>query len=1113
MAIAHIHLRCSVVVWLPAALVLVGLAGWPAHGQAPSELNPPMLIAPGQAVQPPGLPGQVAPPQIGPEQIPPGPAVPAQAPDSKLAPGEEAVVEVQVKGQNRVSMSKILPQIHTRAGRAYDPDVVEEDVRRLNKTGLFFTAKPFTRQVPGGRIVIYEVVEKPIIDHVKYVGNTVSKKKLAQEALVKAGDAMDLFAIEESRRRIEEYYHTKGYPKARVTIVEGTQPSDKGVVFLINEGYRQRFLWTGFVGNTIADDARLRTQIKSKPGFLWFLGGDVDAKEIEEDKNRLTAYYRALGFFDAKVGREWESSADGKWVYMTYAIDEGTRYVVRNVSIIGNTKFATQQLQPELKLRQGDFFNQNKKQGDVNTIQDIYGAVGYVFADIQPELLFPEDRGQVDLVYRIKEGNRYRVGRVDVQIKGEYPHTRLATVLNRMSLKPGDIVDIRELRASERRLKASGLFLIDPSKGNVPKIVFSPPTAEDLEKGETSVARKPKRPDGYRGQSPDEPADQDALINLSIEGEFLDQPQKPTSPEMLPPPPAESQGALPAPMVVRGQSPNPSATPLRWLPWTATRPAPSTLAENTSLPGTLDSPAPPGTAPPSFAWPAMGTGSLPMVTRGQYTAGTSFPQFNANAGRVNSYVPRTSSTYPSTSTTPTTTTALQPTASSTVQSPAPQAPTQGYSQPGTISQQPAADQNLVPVNPPTPSTQPATTAPPYGNQVAGSSSSGQIFARPGSSDPLQPPILQDQTNLLGLPPDEQPLWLPLRPETQETETGKLMFSVGVNSDAGLIGSVVIDEQNFDWTRWPRSWEDVRNATAFRGAGQRFRAEAVPGTLTQRYSVTFQEPYLLDTNVSLGLSAYYFQRDYVEWDEERLGGRVSLGYQFTPDLSGVVAVRAANVNISNPQDPALPDLQQVLGNNALYGFETRLIHDTRDSTFLPTEGHLLELAFEQVVGSFQYPRGEIDFRQYFMLHERPDGSGRHVLSLGGRVALTGDNTPIYERYYAGGFSTIRGFEFRDASPVRQGVYVGGDLMVLASAEYMFPITASDALRGVVFVDTGAVQPTIHEWTDRFRVAPGAGLRITIPAMGPAPIALDLAFPVSRERTDHLQAFSFFVGFTR
>ncbi|MEJ1730489.1 BamA/TamA family outer membrane protein, partial [Escherichia coli] len=111
-----------------------------------------------------------------------------------------------------------------------------------------------------------------------------------------------------------------------------------------------------------------------------------------------------------------------------------------------------------------------------------------------------------------------------------------------------------------------------------------------------------------------------------------------------------------------------------------------------------------------------------------------------------------------------------------------------------------------------------------------------------------------------------------------------------------------------------------------------------------------------------------------------------------------------------------------------------------------------------------------------------------------TSYTGEKTPIYEHYFAGGFSTIRGFRFREASPRVGGVVVGGEYSLLASAEYMFPITANDMVRGVVFCDTGAVQPTIDNWQDRYRVAPGFGLRITIPAMGPAPIALDFAFPI-------------------
>ena len=53
----------------------------------------------------------------------------------------------------------------------------------------------------------------------------------------------------------------------------------------------------------------------------------------------------------------------------------------------------------------------------------------------------------------------------------------------------------------------------------------------------------------------------------------------------------------------------------------------------------------------------------------------------------------------------------------------------------------------------------------------------------------------------------------LQIDPEETQTGRLMFGVGVNSDAGLVGNVTIDEQNFDWGNVPSSWEDVMEGRA------------------------------------------------------------------------------------------------------------------------------------------------------------------------------------------------------------------------------------------------------------------------------------------------------------
>jgi len=431
-------------------------------------------------------------------------------------------------------------------------------------------------------------------------------------------------------------------------------------------------------------------------------------------------------------------------------------------------------------------------------------------------------------------------------------------------------------------------------------------------------------------------------------------------------------------------------------------------------------------------------------------------------------------------------------------------PQQGYPQQGGTYSQPDANGGRV-FNPPS-GQPPIDQLPPPGNGPGGTAPPPGGYDNEGDLFPPNP--------LLGTVEEPLPT-VPVDVVVKEAQTGRLMFGVGVNSNAGLLGNVVIDEQNFDWRRFPRSVEDIRNATAFRGAGQQFRIEAMPGTQLSRYGFTFREPYLWDTKINFSISASYFNRYFLDWTEQRAGGRVGWGYQLTPDLSANFSIGGEDVKIYNPFVPTPPQLAAVLGHNALYSSILSLIHDTRDSTFIATQGHRVSINLEQAWGSFSFPRAVLGFRQYFLVRERPDGSGRHVLTLTNDTGFTGTNTPIFENFFAGGYSTLRGFYFRGAQPLdpATGVQIGGKFEFLNSVEYMLPITADDSLRMVTFCDFGTVQTSTEIKGQDFRVAPGIGLRIAIPAMGPAPIALDFAVPVHHAPGDHIQNFSFFMGLSR
>ena len=430
----------------------------------------------------------------GPELIPQGSLAP-------LPPSQPLIVDVRIVGNKKVREDKIHSYIKTRRDREFDQQQMLADTRKLMSSGLFKSVKPVVGTVPEGMVVTFEVIERPTMDYVRFIGNKgIQDKKLLSEAGLKKGDPLNQYAIDEGRRKVEEFYHSRGYAKAQVTIIEGIGPNDRGVVYDIAEGHMICIEKVEFIGNTIADDSRLATQIESKPGKLKYIfRGKLDFEKLDADEEKLLAYYRSLGFFKARLGRELKISESGKWATLIFVVDEGPRYVVRNVTVGGNQVFGSPDLLGRLESTSGDFFNQAKMHRDVEQLGDIYGGQGYIFANIKADPVFDLQPGQLDLAYNIEEGEQFRAGKIYVDIGGEYPHTRDTVVLNRLSITPGEVIDMRKVRASESRLKASQLFEDEQSGGQPPRISIRPPELGGL------VGSSPKsKPRTTRGQSPND---------------------------------------------------------------------------------------------------------------------------------------------------------------------------------------------------------------------------------------------------------------------------------------------------------------------------------------------------------------------------------------------------------------------------------------------------------------------------------------------------------------------------------------------------------------------------------------------------------------------------------
>ena len=354
-------------------------------------------------------------------------------------------------------------------------------------------------------------------------------------------------------------------------------------------------------------------------------------------------------------------------------------------------------------------------------------------------------------------------------------------------------------------------------------------------------------------------------------------------------------------------------------------------------------------------------------------------------------------------------------------------------------------------------------------------------------------------------------------EVEEDSTGSISLGAGVSSDLGVIGSLNLTQRNFDITDTPESAGELFTGKAFRGAGQFFSLNLQPGDERSNYQFQFREPALLHSDLFFSTSGFVFSQIREDWEEARTGGSIGLGKNFSDVWSAKVTARAEEIEITDI-DPGSPeDVFDVRGTNFLTSLKLNVTRNTTDSRIFPTSGSLLEVGVERVGaagGDFDFTRLTAEYRKFWTVAE--DFLGREtVLSFRGELGYIPEGqreSPTFERFFAGGQRSFRGFDFRGVGP--RGIKnnsgnvgddpVGGAWMTLAGIQYNFPLY-KELLRGVLFADTGTVQRDVG--FGKYRVAVGGGFRIQLPFLGRAPFALDFAAPVSKEEGDEERLISF------
>lgn len=397
--------------------------------------------------------------------------------------GETVVVDVVVAGNTNVSTEKIFQQLQTRKDRFYDYETVLADIRRLNDMGSFEHVTYRLKEVPGGMSVRFEVRERPTISKVVFHGNrALNDRELNGRAGITAGDPMSEFSIESARRRLVDYYQEEGFNQVAIKTVRGTGPDTQAIIFRINEGPKERIRDVIVQGGTIVSSARLEKIVKSRGpfgGVFRHINNVADLRKIDEDVKVLESYYHNLGFLTATVGRQIEYDASGKWMTVKFVVNEGQRYKVNEVKIIGNQYIETASLMNLLELKSGDMFDGTLMRRDISEITYAYGSLGFIYSEIEPQTVMRDEANLVDLVYTINEGDRWKIRNINVNIDGEPHLMKDTTLLNQIDLVEGEYINRRTLEINRKRIERQSLLEVNPTVADPPDIRVVPVEEDD----------------------------------------------------------------------------------------------------------------------------------------------------------------------------------------------------------------------------------------------------------------------------------------------------------------------------------------------------------------------------------------------------------------------------------------------------------------------------------------------------------------------------------------------------------------------------------------------------------------------------------------------------------
>ncbi len=362
-------------------------------------------------------------------------------------------------------------------------------------------------------------------------------------------------------------------------------------------------------------------------------------------------------------------------------------------------------------------------------------------------------------------------------------------------------------------------------------------------------------------------------------------------------------------------------------------------------------------------------------------------------------------------------------------------------------------------------------------------------------------------DIRNVPVPDQPNQLDLSITVEERPSGSFLFGVGYG-DIGVVLTASFTEENFF------------------GTGNRLNLAFNNSRVDRTYLLNFEQPYYTLDGISRGLNFSYQETDFSErnsadYSTDNLLTQITFGFPLNETDTINTGIGFSRVKVNFNEDlTATEILDEIRRNGDTYNnplFTLSYARDSRNRAIFPTRGSLNSIAGEFTFpgSTSQYYKLSYRHASYYSLLDPITLSLRANLAHGDGYGST-DSLPFFEKYFAGGLTTVRGYRSNTLGPRFEstGEPSGGSTRVTGGAEAIFPLPFlenAQAFRLFAFTDIGNVFNGVSDVRlGELRTSAGVGARWFSPF---GPISLNFARPLnsrSGDDTEYVQ-FSFGIPF--